>query len=101
VSLALALHELCTNAVKYGALTQASGHVTIDWNIAADSDGALRLRFLWAEVGGPPVTPPGSRGFGSRLLERGLARELGGTVTLDFAADGLKCRIDVPLPVPG
>lgn len=101
VSLALALHELCTNAVKYGALSVPGGAVTITWQIAADAEGAPRLRFVWAEAGGPPVTVPISRGFGSRLLESGLARELGGTVVLDFAAEGVKCRIDAPLPVAG
>lgn len=99
VSLALALHELCTNAVKYGALSLPSGHVDISWHAAVDAAGAPRLRFLWAEFGGPPVSHPATRGFGSRLLERSLARELRGTVALEFAPDGLLCRIDAPLPI--
>jgi PAS domain S-box-containing protein len=99
VSMALALHELCTNAIKYGALSVPSGRVTITWRIEAAPDGDRRLRLLWAETGGPPVTMPATRGFGSRLLERGLARELNGVVELDFAPDGLQCRIDAPLPL--
>jgi two-component sensor histidine kinase len=75
--------------------------VTIGWEVAPDADGAPRLRFVWAESDGPAVVPPDVRGFGSRLLETGLARELRGTVILDFEPDGLKCRIDVPLPAAG
>lgn len=98
VSFALALHELCTNAIKYGALSEPYGGVAINWEVGAAADGEPRLRFLWAEHGGPAVRVPTRRGFGSRLLERGLAREMRGEVTLDFAPSGLQCRIDVPLP---
>lgn len=101
VSLALAVHELCTNAVKYGSLSVAGGKVAINWSVGPDAAGALRLRFIWSECDGPEVALPASRGFGSRLLEKGLARELRGNVRLDFDPEGLSCRIDAPLPMAG
>jgi two-component sensor histidine kinase/PAS domain-containing protein len=96
LSLAMALHELGTNAVKYGALSTPEGRVEIRWSLA---DGELRL--VWRERDGPPVTPPTRQGFGSRLIERGLARELNGQVRLDFAPDGLICEISAPLADDG
>lgn len=98
VLLALAIHELCTNANRYGALSVPDGQVNVDWEIASDGDGCQRLRMVWREEGGPPVAEPTTRGFGTRLLQQGLARELAGTVTLEFAPSGLACRIDMPLP---
>ena len=92
LSLALAMHELATNAVKYGALSQDGGRVGVQWRIAED-DGTARLELEWRESGGPPVSPPTRRGFGSRLIERSLARELHGEVTLLFDPDGLVCRV--------
>lgn len=86
-NLALAMHELCTNAVKYGALSTPSGRVTIAWD---RSDGMLHL--TWRESGGPPVTPPRAAGFGTRLLTTGLFASPE-DLTLDFAPDGLLCRI--------
>ncbi|HET8995954.1 MAG TPA: HWE histidine kinase domain-containing protein [Acetobacteraceae bacterium] len=94
LSVAMALHELCTNAAKYGALSGAAGQVAITWS----AEPHRRLRFRWEESGGPPVRPPAARGFGSRLIERGLARELGGSARLDFAPSGVLCEIDAPLP---
>jgi two-component sensor histidine kinase len=96
VSLAMALHELSTNALKYGALSNDCGTVSITWSTA---NGRLHLE--WREAGGPPVTPPSRRGFGSRMIERGLAAELAGSVTIDFAATGLVCIVDAPLPAEG
>jgi PAS domain S-box-containing protein len=92
VTLALAIHELCTNAVKYGALSNDSGRVTISWSVAD-----RRLRLVWTESGGPRVTAPRRRGFGSMMLERALASELVGSVRLEFAASGLCCTIDAPV----
>ncbi len=91
VALAMAIHELGTNAVKYGALSSPTGRVDIGWRI----DGA-RLRFDWRESGGPRVTVPGKRGFGVKMIERALASDLGGTVSVDFAGDGVHCAIDAP-----
>ena len=93
LSVAMALHELGTNAVKYGALSNATGRVAIRWTVEAGA----RLRLTWTERGGPPVEAPESRGFGSRLIERNLARELAGSVSLGFAREGVTCEIDAPL----
>jgi PAS domain S-box-containing protein len=100
VSVAMAAHELCTNAVKYGALSNDGGSVAVDWKIVHGESGA-RLHLEWLEQGGPPVAAPGRRGFGSRLIERGLAAELRGTVRLEFAASGVRCILEAPLPAPG
>ncbi|UYY78960.1 sensor histidine kinase [Sphingomonas sp. R1] len=92
LAMALAMHELSTNAVKYGAWSNESGRVAIAWRIAGE-----QLLVEWREEGGPIVTPPARRGFGSRLIERGLAGELGGTVTLYFDPGGVRCTIEAPL----
>ena len=97
LSLALAMHELATNAVKYGALSEAEGRVGVRWRVR-DRPGTRRLELEWRETGGPPVTPPLRRGFGSRLIERSLSRELHGEVTLDFEPSGLVCRVVGLLP---
>jgi two-component sensor histidine kinase len=91
VSLGMALHELATNALKHGAWRGAG---RVDVQVAEDAGGDVVL--TWRESGGGAVQPPIRRGFGSRLLERGVARELGGRVTLDFAPGGLVCTIRVP-----
>jgi PAS domain S-box-containing protein len=91
LSLAMAFHELGTNALKYGALSGPEGWVDIIW-----SDGG-ELRLTWSEHGGPPVTQPTRRGFGTRLLERGVASELKGEVKLTYAPEGLICTIWAPL----
>jgi PAS domain S-box-containing protein len=92
VSLALALHELATNAAKYGALSVAAGRIEIRWR---HEDG--RLRLVWRESGGPEVEPPATRGFGTRMIERGLAADLGGAVKIDFRPEGVVCTIDADL----
>ena len=91
VALSMALHELATNALKYGALSTSAGEVRLSWS---QSNGVLRLE--WREVGGPPVRPPRRKGFGSRLLRRGLTGELSSAAELIFAPEGLICRLDVP-----
>ncbi|HEX8578082.1 MAG TPA: sensor histidine kinase, partial [Allosphingosinicella sp.] len=92
VSLVMALHELSTNASKYGALSVPSGRVTVAWTLDGD-----RLRLEWREQGGPPVTAPGRRGFGLRMIERALAADLGGGVAMEFEPTGLICRIEASL----
>jgi two-component sensor histidine kinase len=92
----MALHELYTNAVKYGALSNDAGRITLEWRRTADPQG--RLKLVWREAGGPPVSPPKRRGFGSLLLDRTLAHDLDGTVTMEFKPQGLVCSIDAPLP---
>ena len=94
LALAMALQELTTNAIKYGALSNATGEVNITWDIAEGD----RLLLCWAESGGPSVISPTKRGFGTRLIERGLAEELNGEVKLDFAPFGLICSIEASLP---
>lgn len=88
VALSIAFHELATNAVKYGALSTPDGRVDIDWA----RDGEL-LEIRWRESGGPPVVEPPRKGFGSRVIERSLPRELGAPATLQFSPDGLTCAI--------
>ena len=97
VSLAMALHELSTNAIKYGALSNADGSVAVTWTVSQNGDEP-RLRLDWKEVGGPAVAAPTRKGFGTRMIEHGLAAELQGQVSLDFAPQGLHCVLDAPLP---
>jgi len=92
LALSMALHELATNAAKYGALSGPDGIVSIAWTV---EDGNLRLE--WRETGGPTVSGPARKGFGSRLLERSLGRDLGGSIELDYAPSGVCCRIVSPL----
>ncbi len=96
LAFAMALHELSTNAIKYGALSNDRGEVTISWSVQQDSKGD-QVRLRWSESGGPPVVPPARRGFGSRLIERGLSHEIGGTVRLEFSETGVVCTIEAPL----
>lgn len=96
LSLSMALHELATNAVKYGALSAPSGHVRITWTVVP-GPAQSRLVLTWTETGGPPVQPPTRRGFGSRLIERGLAAELSGQAHIDFQPEGVVCRIEAAL----
>jgi two-component sensor histidine kinase len=92
----MALHELATNSLKYGALSNDEGMMRLSWS--RDDD---RLHLVWREQGGPPVEPPIRRGFGSRLIERGLPHQLNGTVSLSFLPEGVVCTIDMPLRTPG
>jgi PAS domain S-box-containing protein len=91
VAISMALHELGTNAAKYGALRAESGRVTIDWRYADDG----KLVLTWRESGGPPVSAPSRHGFGSRLIERVLSHELGGSARLDYAEGGLACVVEM------
>ncbi len=96
LALSMAVHELATNAAKYGALSEAHGRVAVQWKTrTAHGQAVLHLR--WTERDGPPVAPPTHRGFGSRLISDGLAFELDGKVALEFEPAGVVCRIDVPL----
>ena len=96
LALGMVLHELATNAAKYGSLSRPGGQVAVAWDIAGDS-GPGQLRLHWAESGGPRVEPPVRRGFGSTVIERSLAYQLGGTVELAFRPEGVHCRIELPL----
>ena len=95
LALGIAFNELATNAVKYGAFSNDAGSILIACKIEPTPDGN-RLVLHWQEKGGPPVTPPSRKGFGSRVIERGLAHELEGSVSLDYRAEGVACTISFP-----
>lgn len=96
VSLTMALHELLTNAVKYGALSNDTGTVSIAWSCTDPACGRLRLE--WKEQGGPAVTTPLERGFGSRFIERGVGCGTEGSSTLRFEPDGVRWVLETALP---
>jgi two-component sensor histidine kinase len=95
LGLSMALHELATNAAKYGALSVPGGTVEITWMIEADPRPKLVLR--WREQNGPPPTPPQHQGFGTRLIERSLAHAEGAMVTLRYPREGAICQFELPL----
>ncbi len=97
LSLALAVNELATNAAKYGALSNVDGRVSIDWTVDQPGDGeADTVTWRWQESGGPPVTPPRRRGFGTVLITRVLASDFGGDVSIDYAEVGVVCVLTAP-----
>ena len=96
VTLNMAFHELATNAAKYGALSVPGGRVRVAWQID-HAAGPAMVEIAWLEADGPEVSAPDRRGFGSRLIEQGLAVELGGEVHLDFAPGGVRCRMRLPV----
>jgi two-component system CheB/CheR fusion protein len=96
LALSMALHELTTNAMKYGALSNNRGQVDVSWTIKA-VDNHRWLNLSWVESGGPAVATPMTRGFGTRLITGGLAYELEGDATLEFLPDGVCCAISLPL----
>jgi PAS domain S-box-containing protein len=97
LALAMAVHELSTNAAKYGALSVPSGRIEIRWRPVQEGGGRPVLRIDWTEQGGPPVAEPRQRGFGSKLIEDGITAELGGKAGLAFEPSGLRCEILIPL----
>ncbi|MGE3784918.1 MAG: sensor histidine kinase, partial [Alphaproteobacteria bacterium] len=96
VSISMALNELSTNAAKYGALCTTEGSLTIGWSVRDERVWPI-LEMVWQERDGPPVVPPKRRGFGSRLMERCIERDLDGEFDLVFDPDGVQCRISIPL----
>jgi two-component sensor histidine kinase len=95
LDLAMALHELATNAVKHRALSNASGTVALTWRV--DRQSTLNRKLCWTGRGGPPVAPPTRRGFGTRLIERSLAQDLGFGARIEFVPTGLVCTINTPV----
>jgi two-component sensor histidine kinase len=93
LAVAMALQELATNAVKYGALSTPEGRIAVRWSVDPTEAGP-RLRLRWEEAGGPPVQPPQRRGFGSRLIERSLAQDLDGAASIEFAPGGVVCTLE-------
>lgn len=99
LALTLALHELATNATKYGALSTGSGHVDLRWAVQAGDSDPEKQRFTlsWREAGGPRVEPPSRRGFGSLLIERSLRSYFRGSIAMKYDPSGLVFTIDAPL----
>ena len=100
VVLSMIVHEIATNAAKYGALSNDTGTVRLDWEIVTEKAGP-KLRLIWAEAGGPPVVAPVKRGFGSRLIERSARDQLGGEATVDFLPRGVVYTITCSLEDEG
>jgi two-component sensor histidine kinase len=96
LALAMALQELATNAVKYGALSNAEGTLDVCWSINRQVSPP-RPHLIWEESGGPPVQAPHRRGFGTRLIERSLAQDLNGEARIRFEPTGVVCTVDAPL----
>jgi PAS domain S-box-containing protein len=97
VPLGMALHELTTNAAKYGALSTLGGKVEVSWRRITDAT-RRHLEFDWIETGGPAVAPPTRKGFGAQLLEVVLPRQISATTNVDYRADGLRVTVRLPLP---
>lgn len=98
LALGIAFNELATNAVKYGAFSNVAGTISVSWTIESRK-GDRWLCLYWREKNGPPVTPPTRKGFGSRVIEQGLAHELQGKVQLSYPTDGVICEIHIPAPL--
>ncbi len=96
VPVGMALHELTTNAIRYGALSVPEGYVEVRWSLA-DAEGVRKLHLEWVERGGPPVTEPQHQGFGSTLLQRVLPMQCNAEVEVQYDRAGLRFRMDVPL----
>ncbi len=98
VALAMTIHELCTNAIKYGALASDEGRVKVDWSVAPGDEDTQRLTIDWRETGGPPVEKPERTGFGTRLIEQGFVTQHDGSAALDYRREGLRCTIELAIP---
>ena len=94
LAVGMAVHELTTNAAKYGALSSPQGRVHVTWSLPVADVEESKIRFEWMEQGGPPVAVPDRKGFGTTLLERVLSRQLGGEVEVAFAPEGLRVRVE-------
>lgn len=97
LTLSMAIHELATNSLKYGALSVPDGKVTVSWTVDPDQE-RQRLRLVWTELGGPAVHPPARKGFGSRIIEKVLAADFTGKVALDYDPQGVRCSLDGFIP---
>jgi two-component sensor histidine kinase len=95
-SLAMVLQELATNALKYGALSNPDGRPSVNWTQRPSADKAARLVIEWRETGGPPTIVPARSGYGTSLIRELIPHELGGTVDLVLAPEGVSCNIKIP-----
>jgi two-component sensor histidine kinase len=93
----MVLHELVTNASKYGALSVPEGRVSVSWERRNSGDAAAVLLIVWRETGGPPTSVPSQYGYGTSLICDLIPHELGGAVNLAFSSDGVSCTIEIPL----
>ena len=100
-ALAMVLHELVTNAAKYGALSTSDGRVSVTWDRPSSEGPAPKLTIIWREIAGPPIAAPVQSGFGASLIRDLIPHEIGGTVDLAFLADGACCKIEFPLAPAG
>ena len=96
-AIGLAIHALATNALKYGAISSETGEITVSWAVVGDGYAGARLRLSWIETGGPPVTPPFRRGFGTMMFEHSPRIALGATVTTDYLSEGFCWTIEAPV----
>ena len=96
LALGMVIHELASNAVKFGSLSVPGGQITVEWQVADKASGN-ELKIVWTERGGPPVQPPAHAGFGTVLMDRSLAQEFDGAVDRKFSTSGLVCSITLPL----
>ena len=99
-ALGMALHELLTNSAKHGALSSAGGEISLAWSVDTHADGGERVMVRWIESGGPPVRPPLSKGFGTRVLERFAEHSRDGSTRLEFAPEGLRWQACWKNPPP-
>jgi two-component sensor histidine kinase len=95
-ALGLAIHELATNAIKYGALSVPAGKVSVSWALEGDADATRALLLNWVEQDGPQVTPPQRKGFGHIVIGEMVERSLGAKVAMEFAAEGLNWSVSIP-----
>ena len=95
-TVAMVLHELATNAAKYGALSTENGRVSIRWDRRSNGQSRSHLVFEWQEIGGPPVEAPSKPSYGTTTIRELIPYEFGGTVDLVFASDGVRCRVELP-----
>ena len=95
-ALAMVFHELVTNAAKYGALSTPHGRVSVRWEWQPEEGPHRRLRVEWEETGGPKVVPPSGTGYGTKVICDIIPYELGGTVDLELASEGVRCRLELP-----
>jgi two-component sensor histidine kinase len=97
VALSMLVHELCTNAVKYGALSVPDGRVSIVWSVDGGEGDAKRFKLRWKESGGPDVVAPQHKSFGTRFIEQALPGQLQGEARLSFEPDGVICEVNIPV----
>jgi len=97
-TVAMVLHELATNAAKYGAHSNASGQISVRWRSQSNGSEPRGLVFEWREIGGPPVRTPHAFGHGTSVIRELIPYELGGTVDYVLAPDGVRCKLEIPAP---